>query len=154
MLPVMERWKKQGEVLFTLLLHRLSLLHAFQFVLHLMVYLHRYWLLFCPHPSQIIAPGPLSRLELWCCSRYNRWWLVRSFQTRSWIYTTGNNISCEHSQLSSSCLLPVGCYVENPCDWSLHYFLLIAVIAELCCVLQFVFFSVIAKLKSHHLYHQ
>ena len=34
MLPVMENWKKQGDVLFTPLLHRLSL-HAIQFVLHL-----------------------------------------------------------------------------------------------------------------------
>ena len=151
MLPVMENWKKQGDVLFTPLLHRLSLLHAFQFVLHLMVCLHWYWLLFCPHPSQMIAPGPLSRLELWYCSRYNRWWLVRSFQTRSWI-STGNNISCEHSPHLASCLLAVmlrilvtgRCTISCWSPWSLN--------CVVSCNLYF--FSVIAKLKSHHLYHQ
>ena len=107
-------------------LHRFSL-HVFQFVLHLMVCLHWYWLLFCPHPSQMIAPGPLSRLELWCCSRYNRWWLVRSFQTRSWI-STGNNISCEHSPHLASCLLAVmlrilvtgRCTISCWSPWSLN----------------------------------
>ena len=156
MLPVMEKMEeKQGEVLFTLQLPPplctstacVSFCAAFNglFAEILIVVL--------PSPLADHCTWTLSRLEVWLQTtlfQYNRWWLVRSFQTRSRI-STGISISCEHSpHLDASCLLAV----ENPCDWSLHYFLLIAVIAELCCVLQFVFFSVIAKLKSHHLYHQ
>ena len=62
MLPVMEKMEeKQGEVLFTLPLHRFSL-HAFQFVLHLINGLFAQILI-------VVLPSPLADHCTWSLSR-------------------------------------------------------------------------------------